>query len=137
VYAFDLQENELLKDPVLTIDIDALSNSLDVDDHPLNRRIRAALKGAVDLSGFKPSDMAIHPLTGQIYIVSSVRKVILVLDPDGSVDGIWPLNEQLLLQPEGLAFLPNGDLFISSEANEGNPSLLRFNQPNPGSDTQH
>ena len=76
---------------------------------------------------FGPSGIAVHPLTGHLYIVSSVNKVLLVLSPKGSIVEIVKLDKTLFPQPEGLCFGADGTLFISNEAKE-NPSasLLVF-----------
>jgi hypothetical protein len=37
------------------------------------------------------------------------------------------LNPELFNQPEGIAFLNNGDMLISNEGGPGNATLLRFN----------
>ncbi len=125
VYAYDLETGTLGEDPVFVVDLKNLPRTEDA----LNAAVRKFFGAVTDLSGFKPSGLAIHPQTGQLYILSSVRKVIVVMEADGQMVGVWRLSPDLLPQPEGLAFLPNGDLFISSEG-DGNRKgrLLRFNQ---------
>ena len=60
-------------------------------------------------------------------MLSSVRKALVLLDPaDGTLLDVWPLPDDLFRQPEGLAFLPNGDLYISSEGSGGKAMLARF-----------
>jgi uncharacterized protein YjiK len=76
---------------------------------------------------FGPSGIAVHPLNGHIYIVSSVNKVLLVLSADGKILDMVKLDKTLFQQPEGLCFSPDGTLYISNEAKD-NPtaSLLVF-----------
>lgn len=104
VYAFDLASATLSADPVFTLDrrlVDA--------EHP-----------------FKPSALAVRPRTGEIYILSSVRKAIAIVSPDGSLQTVVSLPEALFAQPEGLTFLSNGTLYISNEGPNGPATLLRF-----------
>jgi hypothetical protein len=68
---------------------------------------------------FKPSATAIHPLTGELYMVSSVNKVLVIADTAGVVTEVYPLNPTEFAQPEGIAFTPAGDLLISNEINMG------------------
>ncbi|RJE70381.1 SdiA-regulated domain-containing protein [Reichenbachiella sp. MSK19-1] len=75
---------------------------------------------------FKPSGIAIHP-NGNIYIVSSFSKTLLVLDVEGVILHIVQLNEQLFSQPEGVAFDTFGNLFISNEKQDRASDILRFN----------
>jgi uncharacterized protein YjiK len=76
---------------------------------------------------FKPSAAAIHPITGEVYIISSVNKVLVIADTKGNVKKVYPLDPDMYKQPEGIAFTPSGDMFISNEAGgEGLPNLLYF-----------
>jgi uncharacterized protein YjiK len=76
---------------------------------------------------FKPSAAAIHPVTGELYIISSVNKLLVIADRKGKVKETYPLDNDIYKQPEGIAFSPSGDLFISNEAaGEGLPNLLCF-----------
>ncbi len=77
-------------------------------------------------SHFHPSCLARHPLTGDWYIISSVNKVLLVLDDHWRLKDAWPLDPTLFKQPEGLAFDREGNMYISNEGQKGNPNLLLF-----------
>ena len=130
IYAYDLAGGRLSGEPVYLIEIAGFNRSVE-DEHMVDRRLRSALSSTVDLSGFKPSALAVHPLTGETYVLSSVRKAVVVLGPEGVVTGVWALPDELFRQPEGLAFLPSGDLFIASEGGTGGRgTLLRFDYRN-------
>jgi uncharacterized protein YjiK len=68
---------------------------------------------------FGPSGVAVQPQTGNIYIISSVNKVLVVLNPKGKILEIVKLDKTVFAQPEGIAFDANGTLYISTEAREG------------------
>jgi hypothetical protein len=73
---------------------------------------------------FKPSAAAIHPLTAELYIHSSVNKMLVIVK-DGIPEKAFRINSALCKQPEGLAFMPDGNLIISNEsANAGAPDIL-------------
>lgn len=77
---------------------------------------------------FSPSALSIHPLTGEMYILSSVGKLLIVFDPaTGAVRHIQKLKKQILPQPEGICFDQDGTLYISSEGKEGEGRILRYN----------
>jgi DNA-binding beta-propeller fold protein YncE len=80
---------------------------------------------------FHPSCLARHPLTREWYIISSVNKILLVLDDQWKVKASYPLNPSLFKQPEGLAFDRKGNMYISNEGGQGNANVLlfRYNQP--------
>lgn len=78
-----------------------------------------------DEKRFKPSAAAIHPLTGDLYIISSINKALVIADRGGKVKSVYPLSPKTYKQPEGITFTPEGDMYISNEAaGEGLPNLL-------------
>ncbi len=125
VYAFDLEGEALVEAPAYTIDVRAISEG-GASEGGLNERLRRALRPAVDLSDFKPAALALHPLTARLYVVSSVRKAVVVLAPDGAVEAVWSLPDPPLRQPAGIAFLPDGTLFLATEGAGARAALLRY-----------
>ena len=75
---------------------------------------------------FHPSALAKNPLTKDWYIVSSVNKLLLVLDEKWNVKEVFPIDPALFKQPEGIAFNNQGDLYISNEGGEGVANVLLF-----------
>ena len=119
VYAFDLKEDSLLSSPFLMI------------DRPL---IKAYLESRLD-SGqvwpkekvtFNPSAIAIHPLTGEIYILASTGKMLISVNRKGEILKAFHLDPQIFKHPEGMCFSPEGTLYISNEGDAGKPNLLKF-----------
>jgi uncharacterized protein YjiK len=104
IYSFDLRTNTLSDTPVLLVE----------------RRMVDAREQ------FKPAAVAVHPQTRRVYIVSSVRKLLVTLTPAGDLEAMAALDPDLLPQPEGIAFAPDGTLFISSEGVNGRATIARF-----------
>ena len=77
---------------------------------------------------FKPSAATINPLTGDVWILSSINQLIVVTDADGNCKEVFTLNPVIFNQPEGIAFTPWGDLLISNEAGDkyNSATLLIF-----------
>lgn len=76
---------------------------------------------------FKPSAAAIHPIEKRLYIVASVNGLLVITDLQGHVQEAYNLKHRLFLQPEGLAFAPNGDMYISNEGGyDGTANILKF-----------
>lgn len=76
---------------------------------------------------FKPSAATINPITGELYIISSVNKLLVITDKEGQPRGAYPLNPAFFKQPEGMTFTKKGDLIISNEyAGRGTADLLIF-----------
>lgn len=118
IYAFDLNTRQLIEAPAYTLPLRLIDQTAD-DAGGLNQTLRDFLAPFGDLSDFKPAALAVHPTTGEVYLLSSVRKVIVTLRPDGTPSALWPLPKTLYRQPEGIAFAPDGTLFIASEAAGG------------------
>ena len=109
-YAYDTKTNSFSSTPLYSIDSKMVLNKLP--------------KGEKQ---YKPSAAAIHPITGELYIVSAVNKSIVIADTDGNIKNVFPVNPAIFKQPEGLTFTPNGDLVISNEAAEtGAGNILIF-----------
>ena len=77
-------------------------------------------------TSFQPSGIAIHPIDGEIYIISSVGKLLIILDRRGKVLEVKALDPKIFRQPEGICFSPAGDMFISSEGQGGKGYILKF-----------
>ncbi|MGI9176023.1 MAG: hypothetical protein ACR2GR_11965 [Rhodothermales bacterium] len=58
-------------------------------------------------------------------MLSTRPSAVAVLGPDGNLRDVHLLPD-LLGQPEGIAFMPGGDLFIASEATEDRAWLMKF-----------
>lgn len=80
---------------------------------------------------FHPSCIAKNPLTKDWYIISSVNKMLLVLDEQWKVKEFVSLDPSLFKQPEGLTFNQKGDMYISNEGGEGVANILVFRYKAP------
>lgn len=74
--------------------------------------------GGKKKAAFEPSALARHPVTGEWYIVSSVNKMLAVVNQQWQIKATYPLGRKLLGQPEGIAFDHAGNMYISSEGDE-------------------
>ena len=72
------------------------------------------------------SSVSVHPMTGQYYLLSAVDRTLLVVDRAGKLIALEQLDEELLPKPEGITFLTNGDLVLSSEGKGGAPVIVRY-----------
>lgn len=75
---------------------------------------------------FDPSAAAIHPINKRLYILSSAGNLLVITDNRGAVMNAFHLSPDDFPQAEGIAFAPNGDMFITNEKKHGEPTLLRL-----------
>lgn len=108
VYGFDLNTMTFFKDAVALLDP------------------KAAPKVVVKGKNLRASGMAIHPLTGEWYVISSISRLLLVSNPDG--DGLTSkkLTKKLYPQPEGICFLADGTMIITTEGLNKPAKLFKF-----------
>jgi len=77
---------------------------------------------------FKPAAASINPVTGDLYIVSSINKLLVTAGRDGVVKKVYNLDPKLFVQPEGITFSPSGNMFISNEAGPMKSANILFYQ---------
>jgi uncharacterized protein YjiK len=114
VMAFDLKTQQLLPNAVYTVKPAEIT--------------RLSPNGPDDKDNFfSPSGIAIHPKTNDVYIVSSAKKRLVVLNyQTGELKNVGVLDKKVLPQPEGIAFDLQGNLYLSSEGKKHEALLLRF-----------
>lgn len=66
---------------------------------------------------FNPSAIAVHPKTNEVYILSATDRYLAIYKEQQLIN-IIPLSAEVYYKPEGLSFLKNGDLLISSEGDK-------------------
>lgn len=127
IYKFDLEDEELNEVPHFLIDLDRLDSYMDRSAFSkFSLKVAKALHMIESETSFEPSGLAIHPIDGQIYVISSVGKLLIILNRWGKVRMVEELDPKLFRQPEGICFSPNGDMFISSEGQGGKGYILKF-----------
>jgi uncharacterized protein YjiK len=83
-------------------------------------------KNGKDGKEFKPSGIAVHPISEDIYVLASAGKKLLVFNSVGKIQFQYNLNKDQFPQPEGICFTPSGELIIASEGKNGQASISYF-----------
>lgn len=111
IYAFDLKTDSLRSDPFMFIYKKDFEN---VEGKKID---------------FYPSAIAVHPLTNDIYVLSTKEnKCLAVFDHNGTMKSFTYLDKELMPQPEGICFAPDGKLYISTQGRHGKPAAIyQFN----------
>lgn len=126
VYAFDLKTKTLVETPAFTFDEKQLKQFATDQKIDLPVKVKKSGKTVPDIK-FRPSAIGIHPITKQLFLISGPDQLFFIFSPLGVIEHLEPLDPELFNQPEGLTFSENGDLFITNEGQEKQPTLLRFN----------
>ncbi|HUM48248.1 MAG TPA: SdiA-regulated domain-containing protein [Chitinophagales bacterium] len=126
IYSFDLKSRQLDKTPYLRLDIQQIMNAFTKAGLPIRQQVQKDGSTAPKFN-FRPSSLAVHPVTDHLYILSASDKSLIVTDRKGAVLKVYALDPALFAKAEGITFLDDGTMFITNEAKEGPPTLLVFN----------
>jgi len=77
-------------------------------------------------STFQPSGLSMNPVTGDLYVISSVGNLLVVVDSTSKVKHAIRLPRKIFKQPEGIDFDPSGNLYVSNEGRSGKGNVLKF-----------
>lgn len=108
-YRFDLASRQFDQEPFYVINDQEVMKVLKNDD-----------------AKFRPSAAAIHPIEGRLYILASAGQLMVIADRRGNVEEVYRLNPDHHPQAEGIAFAPNGALYIADEGKYGAPMLRMY-----------
>ena len=129
IYSFDLKKMKFAEKPVYVISQDEVHEYLETS--PTIRKLEKLQEFFTpdeSTFGLSPSGLAIHPVSGDMYIISSVGKLLMILSPKGKIRHIEKLKKKVHAQPEGICFDSQGGLYISNEGKDGKAKLHYFSQ---------
>ncbi len=109
IYFYDLKNEVLWRGPVLSQGVLRIFANRDEEADEL-----------------KPSGIAVHPKTGEYYVLASAGRSLIVTNRNGKMLSVVALDKSVFRQPEGICFAPDGTLFITSEGGDSSGYLLRF-----------
>lgn len=128
VFAFDPATRKLLPKPVLTYSVKDIIRQAEARGMKLPTRTTRNGK-TVDAIKLRMSSIAVDPVSDHYYMLSAVDQTLLVLDRKGAFVALHLLDPDLLPKPEGITFLPNGDMLIATEGKKGPPRIVRYAGP--------
>ena len=107
IYAYSIKNDSFLSEPFMTIQKSDFKKFLGESEK------------------FYPSAIAVHPLTHDIYILSTKKtKCMAVFSHDGILKNFTLIDKALLPQPEGICFSPTGTLYIATEGKAGGHAFI-------------
>lgn len=110
IYAFGISNKRMPVKPVLRID--------------LRNKVFKNLQVKNMQTLFQPSDIAISPVSGLLYVIDGTRVQLLRMRLSESIRDLNELDREKFKQPEGISFTPSGELFIASKGVREEPGML-------------
>ncbi|SKB42784.1 SdiA-regulated domain-containing protein [Daejeonella lutea] len=111
IYAFNLATKKMSETPVYKID--------------LNHEIFKDTNKGKSKNSISPSDIEIHPVTGEIYVLEGTKPKLIIMNTQGAIRSLYKLKGPDFPQPEGLTFGPDGKMYISNEGADGEGNILQ------------
>lgn len=76
-------------------------------------------------NNFSPGEIAIHPQSGEIYVLDGTNPKLLIMEKNGKMKNLILFRAEDFGNPEGLTFSPGGEIYISNEAEGGPANILQ------------
>lgn len=127
IYAFDLKTKTLNQSPAFNFNITDINLTAKMQGIHFPKKQNKKGKSIEHGFKFNTSEISIHPITHQLFVLSATEHVLFVFNKNGALEYIEQLNPLVFNKSEGLDFFQNGDLIISNEGQAHKPTLLRFN----------
>lgn len=116
IYGFDLKTMKFQNEPVFSIRLEEISSQFNGDAlEESSKKFLKAIGNQNMNKVFRSSAITVNEKTGEIYVLSSLNGLISILNSAGKLTKIIQFSGAEYKQPEGIAFAPNGKLYISNE----------------------
>ena len=123
IYAYDLENKQLQKEPLYSLDVEELSRN---KTHFNIQHTITNAKGESRPFNFRPSSLSVHPKTDDIYVISAADRMLLIMNRKGEVLHMQSLLPEMFTKAEGITFLDDGTMIITNEAAGKTPTLFVF-----------
>ena len=115
IYAFNLSDKLMAGEPLY---------KLNLSDETLTA-VSDTKKKKKNAATISPSGIAIHPVSGDLYITDGPKSRLLITDAGGNIKKLLQLDSKVFAQPEGIIFNQSGELFISNEGPKQPGNILQ------------
>lgn len=130
VYEFNLANKQLNSKAVYTFSVADVKEFAKIHHLHFPSKTTKNGKNTGPVIRFNTSEIAIHPISGDLYVLSATDHALFIFNEAGVLQHIEQLDPTLFNKSEGITFFPNGDMIISNEAQTKKPTLLKFDYVN-------
>ncbi|MDQ3048452.1 MAG: SdiA-regulated domain-containing protein [Bacteroidota bacterium] len=126
IYEFNLLTKKRESNHLFKIHVEQLEQKAKELDLPIPYKTNKKTGKQYSAFNFRTSEIAVHPVSGWLYILSANDKLLLLTDPKGNFINLVSLPPEIFNKAEGITFLSNADMLISNEAQSEKATLLSF-----------
>jgi uncharacterized protein YjiK len=124
VFSMEIVSGKITDEPYLSINLLKAIKTLKSDYITKNALVDLSVTSR--LKDFGPSGIAVHPTTNDLYILSAKGKLLVVINQEKEVKAVVFLKQSLHVQPEGITFDPEGNLYISNEGRSRKGKIFKY-----------
>lgn len=125
IYGLDLKKNRLAEEPIFEIKMEEVVTFLQENKSEKElEKFESMINPKDGDFHFHPSALAVHPITGDVYVLASKGKKMIVLSASGKIKYVEKLKKKMHTQPEGIAFDNDGTMYISNEGKKEKPGKI-------------
>lgn len=125
IYAYDLNTQTFQPKPAYTIRISEIEEYFKGDAIEESSKKFLKVLGNENMNKvFRTSSITIKPSTNEVYVLSSINNLIVILSPKGDIARIITYGGKEFIQPEGIAFSHKEELYVSNEGKGGKANII-------------
>lgn len=126
IHSFNLNAKTIEDEPAFTLNKNeiiefATNNNVRLPSKENKKSGKSSINIKLGVSG-----ISIHPKTQDLYVLCAIDYLFLIYNSAGELKDLKLLDKKRYPQAEGITFYENGELFISNEGQNGQPTLIRF-----------
>ena len=126
IYSFSLASKKLDLTPTYQIRLDSIEKQFKGDAIEESSKKFLKIIGNQNLNEIiRPSAMTFHPQTHDLYVLSAINQIIVVLSENNVLKKVIPFKGKEFIQPEGIAFNSKGELYISNEGKNKAGNIIK------------
>lgn len=126
IYSFDLETKTISEKPVFEFNVSEIKKYVQDNNIAVPTKSKKGGQKVEPNIKFMISALCIHPKTKELYILSAADHLLFIYDDKNVLKHVEPLDQKIFNKAEGIAFMEDGSLYVSNEAQEKKPTLLKF-----------
>lgn len=126
LYCIDMKNKSSELAPIITLKREAVKTYLleNLTKEQIDDSFAKIFDESLDYLHVGPSGIAINPLTGNFYLLSSKGKLLAIVDRNNKILKVIKFDKKIFPQPEGIVFDADGTMYIASEKAKNETAVL-------------